>query len=254
MMTKQSQPSIQVIVQPGAGGDMSATQNAVQKTLEAIRNAMNNGGAEKIAANAPGATVSLNHVVNGPASGLSLKDMILQRTRKPESFAAPAATTIQAPSPSVQPAPQAAPQPEVKPVEKKKEFKKEEGEFSIETSKLDVDEKELGIKAPVIPAKTDDSTQEKKQVVINEQKLTSKQKQEGDGSFQIETTVMDADEPQSQTQHISAAPTSGAAAKKAAPVKKVEKKKEKKDDSNGFVIETTVATPQLMKALVGDNS
>lgn len=82
------------------------------------------------------------------------------------------------------PAP-AKPQPEVKPAEKK-----DEG-LSIETSKLDVDEKELGIKAPVI---TKEQTPEKKPVEIKEQKLVSKKTEKSDGSFQIETTSMEADE------------------------------------------------------------
>lgn len=55
-----SQPQIQVIVQPAAGSNLSATENAVQKTLEAIRAAMNNGGAEKITAAAPGATFTFD--------------------------------------------------------------------------------------------------------------------------------------------------------------------------------------------------
>lgn len=59
-----------------------------------------------------------------------------------------------------------------KPVEKK-----DDG-LSIETSKLDVDEKEMGIKAPVI---TKEVTPEKKPEVIKEQKLTSKQNKESDG-------------------------------------------------------------------------
>lgn len=50
-----AQPQIQVIVQPQAGASTSATENAVQKTLEAIKIAMNNGGAENISNAAQGA-------------------------------------------------------------------------------------------------------------------------------------------------------------------------------------------------------
>jgi hypothetical protein len=45
-----------------------------------------------------------------------------------------------------------------------------------------------------------------------------------------------------------------ATAKPAAVAKKVVEKKKEKKESQEFVIETTVATPQLMKSLVGDNS
>lgn len=81
----------------------------------------------------------------------------------------------------------------------------------------------------------------------------SKQKKESDTSFQIETTVMDAaDEPQNQAQKTTSttSPVKPAAISK----KKEEKKKEKKEVSHEFVIETTVATPQFMKSLIGDNS
>ena len=76
--------------------------------------------------------------------------------------------------------------PEVKPVE----IKKEDG-LSIETSKLDFDEKEMGIKNGVI---TKEQTPEKKIEEIKVQKLISKQNEKTDGSFQIETTSMEAEE------------------------------------------------------------
>ena len=50
-------------MQPQAGSNVDATQNAVQKTLEAIKNAMNAGGAERISNAGQGASVTLNHVV-----------------------------------------------------------------------------------------------------------------------------------------------------------------------------------------------
>lgn len=66
---------------------------------------------------------------------------------------------------NITPAPVPTKAPEVKPVEKK-----DDG-LSIETSKLDVDEKEMGIKAPVI---TKEQTPEKKVEEIKVQKLISK--------------------------------------------------------------------------------
>lgn len=126
--------------------------------------------------------------------------MLMKRTKK-------AATE------SVAPAPQ-APAVEVKKV------KKDESEFSIETSKLDVDEKELGIIAPIIPAKIE--MPEKKAETINEQKLVSKQNKESDGSFSIETTSMEANDEPSAPKSLAAAfikPT-------AVVQKKIEKKKE----------------------------
>ena len=190
---------------------------------------MNNGGAEKISIAGQGASVTLNHLV-APAPLVmpdSLKDMLLRKKTAP---------IVALPAP-------AAPAPVVvaKPVEKK-----EDG-LSIETSKLVVDEKELGIKAPVIIKEV---TLEQKPEVINEQKLTSKQNKESDGSFQIETTVMEAEEQQqAQKQAFTGSKPVAPAAKK------VEKKQEKKkEESHDFVIETTVATPQLMKSMIGDNS
>mmetsp|Transcript_34542 Transcript_34542/g.52841 ORF Transcript_34542/g.52841 Transcript_34542/m.52841 type:complete len:408 (-) Transcript_34542:944-2167(-) len=88
------------------------------------------------------------------------------------------------------------------------------------------------------------------------QKKVEKPKQE-DKSFEIETTTMEADESTP-----AAAP---AAPQKAAEVKKQEKKpapfekkkspmKSKTEDPVSFKIETTVATPQMLKQLIGDNT
>lgn len=121
-------------------------------------------------------------------------------------------------------------------VEVKKPVEKKDDGLSIETSKLIVDEKEMGIKAPVI---TQEYTPEKKPEVINVQKLISKQNKESDGSFQIETTSMEAEEQAQKPAAFQSSSKQVASAPKKAE-KKIEKKKE---ESHDFVIETTVATP-----------
>jgi hypothetical protein len=132
---------------------------------------MNAGGAERISNAGQGASVTLNHVVAPaqivPAS--ALKDMLLKKKT------------------NIAPTPAATKAPEIKPVEKK-----DDG-LSIETSKLDFDEKELGIKSGVI---TKEQTPEKKVEEIIVQKLVSKHNEKSDGSFQIETTSMEAEEQQ----------------------------------------------------------
>jgi hypothetical protein len=85
------------------------------------------------------------------------------------------------------------PKEKTKPKEEKK--KEDSSTFSIVTSGLDVDEKEMGIKAAVIPEKA--STEEKKPAPakdVKEQKLISKQREDKNGpSFTIETTSVDAE-------------------------------------------------------------
>jgi hypothetical protein len=85
---------------------------------------------------------------------------------------------------------------------KVKEVKKveESPSYSIETTKLDIDEKEMGIKSGSIPTKSLVEEKKPAQVTaVKEQKLTSKKTYNESPSFTIETTTMEAD-PESLVQ------------------------------------------------------
>lgn len=122
--------------------------------------------------------------------------------------------------------------------------KKQEDSYSIETTKLDVDEKAMGIKNPVIPENDQSAAEvQKAPQDVKAKIMSSKQKQTSDGSYEIETTSMEAaDEPATQT--APAVQTSQAPKKPAeAPKKEQKLKQKKKEEKSDFVIETTVATP-----------
>jgi hypothetical protein len=242
----------------------SAQENAVQKTLQAMGFG-NEAQPAPVSTPAPApAPVAAPTPPPTPSNPL-----ILSSPQAPAASTAPLAietSTLAPPPQALQPLapkevvaekPKEVEQPKAAPKPKAVVQKADESPaFSIETTKLDVDEKDLGIKTAQIPKKTE--AEEKKPVApkeIKEQKLTSKQSGDKEGSsFTIETTSMEAE--------VEAAPKPAASSTVAPkPVeKKVEKKVEVKlakkaePEPADFRIETTTATPQMMKALLGDTT
>ena len=88
------------------------------------------------------------------------------------------------------------------------------------------------------------------------------QKKNADGSttFSIETSGLDADEESSEGQKTGVSSLNQSNRKQSGSSQTIKKQEDgklkqiKKDDGFDFKIETTVATPDLIKHLVGDNT
>jgi len=113
----------------------------------------------------------------------------------------------------------------------------------------------MGIKSSSIPTKSFADEKKPAPVLeVKEQKLTSKNADSESHSFTIETTTMEAD-PESLVQ-----PKAPVAIQQKLPEKNVEKKVEPKtlvkkpiEESSDFKIETTTVSPEMMKALAGED-
>lgn len=160
----------------------------------------------------------------------------------------PQALPASAPAPASTPAATPAPQPSslLKTSSPAKKVDAQSNtDFKIETSKLEVDESMLK------PARHSEVEQPKTENKAKPRKALEARSQEPT-SWQIETTVMDSDEAVSQTPKP--APAKPAEEKALTKKKPAALTPHKEEEAPSFKIETTVATPQMLKRLVGDTT